>query len=96
MSIDFANLPNSLPGYDLIAPGYEDLKNDHDTIPALLLSIACKNLSRNGISLPKTIQTPENKLYLKLQEKHGDEAHSKYNSLIRLLISFEKTIPCVI
>jgi len=96
MSLTFEQLPPSLPGYEIIAPGYEDLKQNRETVGALLLSMSRPNLERMGIFLPAVIQEPDVKLYRFLQKEHDDNAHSRYNSLIRLLISFEKTIPCVI
>ena len=38
---------------------------------------------------------PEDRLYAKLSEADSDSAHSRYNALIRRLVSFERAAECV-
>jgi hypothetical protein len=42
-----------------------------------------------------TIDDPELRLYNLLAERYGDAAHSKYNALLRRLVSFERAAACV-
>lgn len=79
------------PGDDLIEQGLADLDQGAETIPAMLVSIGAPRLCRLGISVPeRTISDPEIRLYQKLQEVDPDAAHSRYNALIRTLVSFER------
>jgi len=83
------------PGEDLIEQGIEDLANGAETIPALLVSIAAPRLRRIGLQIPEnTFSTPEHRLYRLLAKDDSDGAHSKYNALIRRLVSFERAAEC--
>ncbi len=85
----------ALPGYDLIERGLEDLARGSESIPALLVSIGAFRLRRLGLPVPDhAIPSPEMRLYQKLQESDPDAAHSRYNALIRTLVSFERAAEC--
>jgi len=87
---------DSLPGGDLINAGIDDLQNHRETIPALLVAIGAPRLRRLGIELPSQLPAdPEHRLYDLLSVTASDGAHSKYNALIRRLVSFQRAIPCV-
>ncbi|HEY2933311.1 MAG TPA: hypothetical protein VGK99_16340 [Acidobacteriota bacterium] len=86
---------DQLPGNELVQAGIEDLYRGVETIPALLVSIGAPRLRRLGFSLPNsTISLPEQRLYRKLAESDPDGAHSRYNALIRRLVSFERAAEC--
>jgi len=86
----------SLPGEELLRSGIEDLDRGVESIPALLVSIGAPRLRRLGLPVPQTtIASPELRLYALLQQSDGDAAHSKYNALIRRLVSFERAAACV-
>jgi hypothetical protein len=38
--------------------------------------------------------SPEHALYEALQREDSDSAHSRYNALIRRLVSFERALEC--
>jgi hypothetical protein len=83
------------PGEDLIDQGIRDLQLGMETVPALLISIGAPRLRHAGVEVPNEVfTTPEHRLYLKLAEIHGNGAHSKYNALIRRLVSFERAAEC--
>jgi hypothetical protein len=86
----------SLPGSDLIEQGVEDLRRGRETVPALLVAIGAPRLRRLGIAVPewKEDDLPEHRLYLLLARDLGDGAHSRYNSLVRRLVSFERALAC--
>ena len=85
-----------LPGHDLIERGLEDLSHGCESVPALLVSIGAVRLRAAGIPVPEnTIPCAEIRLYEKLRESGPDEAHSRYNALIRTLVSFERAAECV-
>lgn len=80
-----------LPGEDLIEAGIEDLRAGRETIAALLVAIGAPRLRRIGLHLPANLPaTPEHRLYDLLTLDLGDGAHSRYNSWIRKLVSYER------
>ena len=86
---------HAFPGHDLVEQGLADLARGAETIPALLVAIGRPRLKRIGIAVPDhAISEPEIRLYLKLQESGSDAAHSRYNGLIRMLVSFERAAEC--
>jgi hypothetical protein len=89
----------SLPASDLIEAGIRDLHDRRETIEALLVSIGAPKLRRLGVDVPEIpvpfASYPEHRLYDLLAIDNPDAAHSKYNALIRKLVSFERAIPCV-
>ena len=87
---------DSLPGNDLIEVGVEDLLHQRQTIAALLVAIGAPKLRSLGLEVPENLPAnPEHRLYDLLSESEPDSAHSKYNALIRRLVSFERAMACV-
>jgi hypothetical protein len=84
-----------LPGGDIIAIGLDDLHSGAETVAALLVSIGAPRLRRLGFVIPRTIADPEQRLYALLTRDHSAAAHSRYNALIRRLVSFERAAECV-
>lgn len=83
------------PGGDLIKQGILDSQENRKTIFSCLIQIAFPTLSKMNI-LPSEIQLlnqedAELTLYRILKSETGD-AYSRYNALIRQLISFERAI----
>ncbi len=85
----------SLPGHEYIQAGLEDLEHGIESVPALLVCIGAPRLRRLGIAVPvhKSI-SPEKRLYELLRLEDPDAAHSRYNALIRRLVSFERAAEC--
>jgi hypothetical protein len=83
-----------LPGADLIEAGIADLERGVESVPGLLVSIGAPRLRRLGFNLPPTIPSPERRLYERLQAEDPDTAHSRYNALVRRLVSFERAAEC--
>lgn len=85
----------AFPGGDLVQEGLADLARGADTIPALLVSIGAPRLRRLGLPVPGSIvPSPEHRLYERLAESAPDSAHSRYNALVRRLVSFENAAEC--
>ena len=85
-----------LPGSELIESGLEDLRAERETISALLVAIGAPRLRRLGMDLPGNLPAnPEHRLYDLLEKDGPDSAHSRYNALIRKLVSFERAAECV-
>ena len=85
---------NTLPGSNLVDEGLEDLRLRRETVPALLVSIGHPRLRSLGIEVPEPFSDPEMRLYLMLAATEGDAAHSRYNALVRRLVSFERALAC--
>jgi len=94
---EYTEIMNSaLPGGDLIDEGVTDLREGRETVAALLVAIGSPRLRRLGIELPDSLpEDPEHRLYALLAKDEPDSAHSRYNALIRRLVSFERAAECV-
>jgi hypothetical protein len=87
---------DALPGSDLILQGLRDLASGTESIESLLVLVGAPRLRRLGFDVPDdTPYLPEDRLYAKLAEEDSDTAHSRYNALIRKLVSFEQASECV-
>jgi hypothetical protein len=47
-------------------------------------------LRRIGLAVPPSLPSPEHRLYEMLALSESDSAHSRYNALLRRLVSFER------
>jgi len=84
-----------LPGADLLESGLKDLTAGTQSASAFLVAIGAPRLRRLGIALPPPEQMPsrpEHGLYRLLAQQHSRGAHSRYNALIRRLVSFERAL----
>ena len=77
-----------------MAKGIADLSRQIESVEALLVSIGAPRLTRIGFSVPPALPNPERRLYKRLAESDQDSAHSRYNALIRRLVSFERAAEC--
>ena len=85
-----------LPANELIVTGIEDLQYKRETVPALLVAIGAPKLRSLGLAVPEDLPSnPEHRLYDLLSVTEPDAAHSRYNALIKRLVSFERAISCV-
>jgi hypothetical protein len=84
----------ALPGQDVVERGLDDLRKRKITAEAFLVSIGAPRLRRLGIDVPEGLREPERGLYDLLAESVGDAAHSRYNALVRLLVSYERAAEC--
>jgi hypothetical protein len=85
----------SLPGYPMVREGLRDLAEGRESAAALLVLIGAPRLRRIGIDVPqRDVDSPEHRLYALLAADNSDSAHSRYNALIRELISFERAAEC--
>ena len=83
-------ISDALPGAGLIQEGFDDLARGVESIPALLVSIGAPRLRELGFDVPDSAKWPEDRLYDMLAAEDSDSAHSRYNALIRTLVSFER------
>ena len=84
-----------LPGGDLVQQGLRDLAESQDSEAADLVLIGAPRLRRLGLDVPLDRSAgAEHRLYLRLAAVDADSAHSRYNALIRRLVSFERAAEC--
>ena len=83
-----------LPGEELIRQGIEDLAAGKETVHALLVSIGAPRLRLAGVKVPRSVPEADHKLYRLLALEFGDDAHSRYNAMVRRLVSFEQALEC--
>ena len=82
------------PGGDRIARGLKDLEEGRESIDSLLVSIGAPRLRRLGFDIERPLASAEHRLYDLLAQEAPDRAHSRYNALIRRLVSFERALEC--
>jgi hypothetical protein len=83
-----------LPGEALVRQGLADLLAGETTVAAYLVMIARPRLIRAGLldqRDPTRFAEPELEMY-RLLRKEGGDAYSRYNSLLRELVSFENAL----
>jgi len=84
-----------LPGADLVEAGLADLRGGIESIEALLVLIGAPRLRACGVDVPAvSVESPEHRLYATLEAEDSDSAHSRYNALIRRLVSYERALEC--
>ncbi len=89
-----ANWSERLPGGKLIEEGIADFQSARHTVAGYLIHIARSRLTRAGLIEKNDVATlanPELALY-RLLRKEGGDAYSRYNSLLRELVSFENAL----
>jgi hypothetical protein len=84
----------SLPAADLVARGLSDLAREIESPESLLVSIGAPRLRRIGLDVTVAFPSPERRLYELLARSDSDSAHSRYNALLRRLVSFERAAEC--
>ena len=83
---------NDLPGQELVEAGLAALGRGEWTAEALLIAIGAPRLRSIGLHLPDLTHAPshpELALYHTLGRLHPDDTHTRYNALIRRLVSYE-------
>ena len=84
-----------LPGDDFVADGIRDLEHGVESEAALLVSIGAPRLSRLGLVIASPLPDTEHRLCARLATTERASAHSRYNALIRRLVSYERAAECV-
>lgn len=87
---------SALPGSELIEEGLRDLGRGVHSASALLVLIGAPRLRELGIEVPPSaVASPEHALYDLLAREDEDSAHSRYNALVRRLVSFERAAAAI-
>ena len=83
------NVRSELPGEDLVRSGIRDLAERRESEAALALAMAATRLRAVGVDVPENIVAdPGHRLYELLSDGDAGSAHSRYNALVRRLVSF--------
>lgn len=79
------------PGQDLFAKGVADIRAGEQTEASLLVSLVRTRLLQAGLEVPTArVARPGHELYDLLAAEHGDDAHTRYNALLRRIASFAR------
>jgi hypothetical protein len=95
-SCDVRAIPLDLPGSELVSAGLRDLADGVESVEALLVSIGEPRLRQIGLDVPAPLPDADHRLYERLAADDPNGAHSRYNSLVRRLVSFERAASCVV
>ena len=91
-----SGIRSDLPGHELIRKGLRDLERKAASREALLVLIGAPRLRTLALDVPRQpAGSPEHRLYELLEREDAEDAHGRYNSLIRRLVSFERAAECV-
>jgi hypothetical protein len=88
-------IEQDLPGAELVAQGLADLHAGVVSLASLLVEVGAPRLRGLGLDVPQTTPEPvgpEMRLYRLLWSEDPRRAHSRYNALIRRLVSFERAL----
>lgn len=87
-------IARDLPGTELVEQGLHDLASGVTSVESLLVSIGAPRLRALGMEVPTALENADLQLYEVLARRHGDAAHARFNSLVRLLVSFQRAAAC--
>jgi hypothetical protein len=93
--IEWNPIFDDLPGGALVHEGVTDMLAGQETAASLLVQIGRPRLLGLGLRIPEGSMFPEHQLYDFLARSDQDSAHSRYNALVRILVSFMRAAECV-
>ena len=84
-----ADIPDGMPGRELIVAGLDDLRAGRDTVEAMLVATGAPRLRACGIDVPgDDLADSGLRMYRLLGERDEAGAYGAYNALRRRLSSF--------
>jgi uncharacterized Zn-binding protein involved in type VI secretion len=86
---------DGLPANHLIRQGLDDLAHHRASVEACLVKIGSPKLRRCGVAIAASDEetlNADHELYALLSREHGNDAHRRYNALLRELVSFERAL----
>jgi hypothetical protein len=84
-----------LPGAEIVVKGLEDLALGTESPEAAAVQMASTRLRHAGLAVPPTAardRPAAHRLYELLAADHGAAAHSRYNAVVRRLVSFARAL----
>lgn len=83
----------SLPGSDTVERGIADLARGRESEEALAVATAAERLRAAGVAVPEAgIERPSHRLYAVLAQACGDDAHGRYNAVLRRVSSYARAL----
>lgn len=80
-----------LPGAEIVLPGIEDLEAGRESVNALAVAAAAAKLGVSDLVSDVDAEEPAaHRLYRLLNDELGDAAHSRYNAILRRVVSFAR------
>jgi hypothetical protein len=86
---------DELPAAEMIRGGLADLTGRRESVASYLVQIGSLNMRRCGVEVPVSDEDAleaDHRLYALLSREHGNDAHRRYNALLRELVSFERAL----
>lgn len=89
---DVVDVAAGLPGAEIVRAGLADLEAGRDTANAAAVSMAASRLRDAGIAVPDAPREPPaaHRLYEHLRRADAPGAHSRYNGILRRVLSFAR------
>ena len=89
-----STIPSDLPGIELVRAGLDDLHAGRDTASAAAVAMASRRLRAAGVAVPAVPSQPppSHRLYALLEREDGRNAHSRYNAIVRRMVSFARAL----
>jgi len=88
-------LTDDVPGRELVSAGLAALKRGELTVEALLVAVGAPRLAALGHDIPDAPNIPEHPelaLYQAIGQAHPEDAHARYNAMIRRLVSYQREL----
>lgn len=87
-----AIVPVDLPGAEIVSRGLADLAAGRDTPEASAVAMASARLGAAGIAVPpsESAEPASHRLYDQLVAEDPRNAHSRYNAIVRRMVSFAR------
>lgn len=84
-------VPADYPGHELVSAGLADLAAGRESVSSLLVAMAAPRLRTLGYDVPYGGgDRPSHRLYELLADDGRRDAHSRYNALVGLMVSFAR------
>lgn len=84
---------DGLPGAEIVRPGLADLRDGRDTIEGNAVLMAATRLRLAGLPVPEGDGAGAgHRLYVLLDESDPVGAYSRYNAIIRRIVSFARSV----
>ncbi len=83
-----------LPGSEIVIPGLADLGAGRDSVEASAVAMASRRLRAAGLDVPDGggDEPAAHRLYLGIAAAGGGDPHSRYNAVVRRIVSFSRAL----
>ena len=86
------DVDQGLPGAEIVSVGVEDLAAGRKTVAAAAVGMASARLRDAGVEVPASVSArpASHDLYERLAGEDPRGAHSRYNAIVRRIVSFAR------